>query len=283
MILKDFLPAPELQEFVRCYRIVHFKFDRQEIIPVKAYPPKAENILHFFLRDRFAIETHRNNREYQAPVTFIGQRTFTTRQINESDFLNFQIVFQPTAVFRLTGIPGHELLNKFLPAQDIFSKTINETHEQLLAANGYSDLLNIGEKFVRTLIRSVRKDSLKMDILTSQSNEFRGNVSLKWLARESCLCTKQYKRRFFERTGVNPKLFERIIRFNKAYNIRNRYPEKSWFEISIECGYYDYQHLVKDYKDFTGRNPNQFHLLESKSPERILGLADEVYRSRLAT
>jgi hypothetical protein len=51
--------------------------------------------------------------------------------------------------------------------------------------------------------------------------------------------------------------------------------------IALECGYFDYQHLVKDYAAFTKHTPNDFHLLESHSPERRLGLADGVYKSRV--
>lgn len=54
-----------------------------------------------------------------------------------------------------------------------------------------------------------------------------------------------------------------------------------WLRIAIECDYFDYQHLVKDYIGFTGITPNEFHVLESKSPERILGLSDEVYHTRI--
>lgn len=73
-----------------------------------------------------------------------------------------------------------------------------------------------------------------------------------------------------------------MIRFNRAFNLKNKYPHKDWLSIAIECGYYDYQHLVKDYKEFTGLNPNEFHLLESQSPERILGLTDNIYRDRVS-
>jgi hypothetical protein len=72
----------------------------------------------------------------------------------------------------------------------------------------------------------------------------------------------------------------RIIRFNKAVNIKNAYPHRDWLDIAFECGYVDYQHLVKDYKDFTNNTPNVFHLIESKSPESRLGLASEIYRHR---
>nr|WP_262899485.1 helix-turn-helix domain-containing protein [Chryseosolibacter histidini] len=107
-----------------------------------------------------------------------------------------------------------------------------------------------------------------------------GKVSLDWLAGESCLSPKQFTRKFYERTGVNPKTYLKIIRFTKAVNIKNAYPDRDWLQIAFECGYFDYQHLVKDYKEFTKNTPNDFHLIESNSPERRLGLASEVYKSR---
>ncbi len=36
MILKDFLPSPATREFVQCYRIVHFKFEKTAQLPFKA-------------------------------------------------------------------------------------------------------------------------------------------------------------------------------------------------------------------------------------------------------
>ena len=108
-----------------------------------------------------------------------------------------------------------------------------------------------------------------------------GNISLDWLAKESCLCPKQFKRKFYERTGVNPKPYAKIIRLTKAFNTKNRYPNMDWLRIAVECGYFDYQHLVKDYKQFTGFTPTEFHLLENNSPESRLRLADDLYRSRI--
>lgn len=281
MILKDFLPSPELQEFVRWYRIVHFEFDKIAAIPAKAYPPKPEHVLHFFLKERFSVEDSKGNRLYQPPVTLIGQRTFVTKQYNESKFLNFQIVFQPTALFRLTGIPGYEVTNTYIHAEDIFSKDIFRTYEQLQFAENYSGLLSIGENFVRNLLKKARSNSHKIDSLIRLITDGAGNTTLRWLAQESCLCTKQYERKFFERTGVNPKTFSRIVRFNRAYNFKNRYPERTWFQVAIDTGYFDYQHLVRDYRNFTGLNPNEFHHIEKNSPEYFLGLTNEVYRSRI--
>lgn len=282
MLLKDFLPCPEVREFVRNYRIVHFTFGKNAIIPAKAYPPKPEFVLHFFLRGNWAIGKSDGKKEYQPPVTFIGQRTFVTQQYTNDDFLNFQIVFQPTALFRLTGIPASELTNQFLDATCIFSSDIRFVYEKLQQAKTYPEMLAAGEEFAKNLIRHAHRDFHRLDAVSQYMMQSGGNFSLDELASQACISTKQFKRKFQERTSINPKTFAKIVRFNKAYNIKNGFPQRDWLQIAIECGYYDYRHLVRDYKEFTGLTPLAFHELEAKSPECVLGLTTEVYRSRTA-
>jgi AraC-like DNA-binding protein len=281
MLLRDYLPHPSLREFIQWYRICHFEFGSAEPIPVKVGIPKPETILHFFLRDFWAIQIPGEKKCVHPSIVLAGQRTSMVQQFTGSCFINVHIVFQPTAVFRLTGLPAHELTNQHLDANLIFHKDIRITLEQLQQAKDYTEMLAIIEAFSFELIRQSRKDKLPLDAVSQQMIQKSGNVSLDRLADDSCLCTKQFKRNFFERVGVNPKTYTRIIRLNRAYNIKNAYPDRDWLDIAIECGYYDYQHLVKDYKEFTGVTPNEFHFLESQSPERVLGLTYNLYRSRV--
>jgi AraC-like DNA-binding protein len=68
-----------------------------------------------------------------------------------------------------------------------------------------------------------------------------------------------------------PKQFLQISRFDKAFRMKNRFPGRDWLSVALHCGYYDYQHLVKDYKEFTGYTPTQFFAIDNHAPERILG------------
>jgi AraC-like DNA-binding protein len=181
----------------------------------------------------------------------------------------------------LTGIPSFKLTDQFIDATFAFSKNIRFIHEQLKHAKSYSEMLLIADRFVAELVSNARKDVHPLDAVSKLMMKRYGNVSLDWLAKESCLSTKQFKRKFNERAGVNPKMYSKIIRFTKAFNTKNRYPEMDWLRIAIECDYYDYQHLVKDYKNFTGLTPYEFHLLECNSPECKLGLSGELYRDRM--
>jgi AraC-like DNA-binding protein len=280
MILKDFLPNPALREFVQCYRVVHFEFGNTPELAFKAYPPKPEECLHFFLRGQELVEMgNSSKKDYQLQVVVVGQQTAVMNRYIGGNFLNFTIVFQPAALFRLTGTPSSEFTNKYLDAGCIFPKSIGFVYEQLQYAQSYDEMILIADWFISSVVRNARKNAHLLDSVT-RAMMGNDNNSIDWLAKESCLSPKQFKRKFNERTGVNPKTYSRIIRFTKAYNIKNAYPNIDWLRIAVECGYFDYQHLVKDYKDFTGQPPTEFHLLESKSPERTLGLSDEIYKSR---
>lgn len=282
MILKDFLPNLALREFVQCYRIVHFKFEKTAQLPFKAYAPKPEECLHFILQDSMQVQlSNCKQKDFFPPIVLIGQQTSVHNRFPGRNFLNFQIVFQPTGIFRLTGIPAYELSNQFINAEYIFSKDIRYFLEELQNAKSYAEMLLIADNFVAKLICQTQKDEHLLDKAIKQIMLNNGNISLDWLARESCLCTKQFRRKFYERAGVNPKTYSRIIRFTKAFNTKNRHPSNDWFSTAIECGYFDYQHLAKDYKEFTGLVPNELHLLESKSPECVLGLMDDLYKSRI--
>jgi transcriptional regulator GlxA family with amidase domain len=88
----------------------------------------------------------------------------------------------------------------------------------------------------------------------------------------SSLSVRQFIRKFEERTGVSPKTFDRIVRFDRAYRLKNNRPDLDWLSIALYSDYYDYQHLAKDYKDFTNSTPVGFYDIDLKAPERTFGL-----------
>ena len=46
-----------------------------------------------------------------------------------------------------------------------------------------------------------------------------------------------------------------------------------WLRIAVETSYHDYQHLVKDFKQFSNVTPHFLLAAQAQSPERILGIA----------
>lgn len=277
MLLKDFLPDRGLSEFVRCYRIVHFKFEKGQKIPPKPYTPRPENCLAFYPYDTEKVLNAGSGQLVQhLPVALIGQHMGLTHRFIGHDFLVIQVIFQTGALYRLTGIPLTELNNAYLPADVLFKRDIILVNEQLYHAKDYVSMIQIVNQFVVDLSRKVKRDMHPIDAVCQTLLSTNAGVSLDALARASCYSIKQFERNFKNRTGVNPKVFSRLIRFDNAFRTRNAQPSWDWQRIAFDCNYYDYQHLVRDYKDFTGYLPTAFHALGS--PEEELGMSEQFYQ-----
>jgi transcriptional regulator GlxA family with amidase domain len=84
------------------------------------------------------------------------------------------------------------------------------------------------------------------------------------------LSPRQFNRKFTERIGVGPKLYARLVRYHRAYLFKAAHPAISWPTVAMECGYTDYQHLVRDFRQFTGSTPNSWLREDAASPEKVL-------------
>lgn len=275
MVLSEFLPGSTLKEFIRVYRVVHFVFDYITNIPYKPYPPRPEHCLSFYPRDTETVEYVNSGKKItNLKAVVIGQQSEVTNRFVGKDFLVFQIVFRPGALYRITGIPSDLFNNCYYDAENIFSGNITEVNDKLNDAGNPKEMVNIVELFLSELISRSVKEFHRLDYVSNLILQSDENLNIEWLAKESCLSLRQYERKFIERMGVSPRYFNKIVRFENAFRMKNKYPHLDWLTVAIQCGYYDYQHLVKDYKQFTNQTPTQFHLLDNSSPERKFGVSD---------
>lgn len=278
MLVRYFQPSPDLREYVRLLQLVHLQFSPTDVLPFKPYWPRPENCLAFTPRDNEIIEEFDGkNRIIKPRAAIIGQPTCVTNRHVGRHCLIFQVVFQTGALFRLTGIPSHEICNQIIDAEAIFSKEINLVNERLSSTDNYDEMTMIIENFLRYLIKRKGVHSSKDLLLIDKVSHLMfnsSNHSMDILADKACLSVRQFNRIFLERTGVSPKVFSRLVRFDKAVLLKNANPDKDWLSIALETDYYDYQHLVRDYKDFTKLTPNGFFEAETKAPERTFGVKE---------
>lgn len=266
-------PSPDLQEFVRLYQIVGFEFSDTATFYWKPYWPRPENCLQFYpdadsLRIKYADG---RQEDMKSRSTVSGQFCHLTDRRLCGKFFMLQVVFQPGALFRLTGIPSNLLTNTFVDGEAIFSSEINRVNERLSGTDKPSEMIEVVERFLRYLVSRVKHDARPIDKTGHYLLQYPKNAPLDWLAREACLSRKQFYRNFVERMGVSPKLFARIVQLDKAIKLKNTDPDTDWLRIAIDLGYYDYQHLTRDFKEFTGLTPKAFYGREAKAPERQFG------------
>ncbi len=166
-----------------------------------------------------------------------------------------RVDFLPGGLFRLLGIPMHELFDGGFDALDFFDSGCKTLNEQL------KDLpdLETGKKLVENYLLSrlpVFSEAIPFDaaLMTLLKND--GQLSIEQTASIACLSLKQFERKCSERIGMSPKMYARILRFSKAYRLHEADPNLSWTKIAHEAAYFDQMHLIRDFKVFAGVNPS---------------------------
>ena len=270
MIFESFFPCLSLREYVEAYHLRHFTFAQGSIIPFKPFHAQPEQCLNFYIRVPEIIEyVSENKKVIRTRSVITGQHTVrVNRHVVGNDFMILIVNFQPGALYRLTGIPSHQLNNTSIDAESVFSKEISLVNSRLNSTDDYREMIDIVETFLIAKFSGLRLDGHSIDQIGKYIIKSPENVSLDKLAAYAYLCPRQFERKFIERTGVGPKLFARMARFNKVCKLKYMHPCDDWLGIALACGYHDYPHLVRDCKEFAGTTPTNYFLQDTKAPER---------------
>ena len=81
-----------------------------------------------------------------------------------------------------------------------------------------------------------------------------GTASIDRLAREAGVSRRQLERRFREHVGLPPRLFGRIVRFQRAFRALG---VENGAAVAARCGYADQAHLVREIRRFAGCTPTR--------------------------
>lgn len=273
VLLKDISPGERLQGHIRKYQVFRFLFDQEVAPPVKFHLPRPEHCITFYIRDIQKFSYLDSGTIFSYPQCVInGIYTVPVYRYGGNDFLAIKVVLQPSVLYQLLRFPVDELTNKFINAEEVWGNEVRSICERLNELDDLSQMILVIEEFLERRIRYAKKYLHPIDKVPEYILNNKNESSIDWLADQACLSKRQFIRKFQERIGVSAKKYERVIRFNKACRMKNTTPAYDWAYIAIACDYHDYQHMVRDFQEFSSLTPPSLYELEKKSPERCFGL-----------
>jgi len=83
-------------------------------------------------------------------------------------------------------------------------------------------------------------------------------VSIEQLARNFGLSRQQFTRRFTAATGLPPKQFARITRFQSLVRALLSTDVSGWASACSAIGFYDQAHMINEFRAFAGSSPTTF-------------------------
>lgn len=253
--------------------MLHFVFDKNEPIPLKPFPANPLPCLVFYVRG--SVTAHDPNTGLARTFPAVSLNSSITRRLDFSishDCLLLSVGFRPGALAKLVRMPLTEFVDERVDAEAILSNEIHQVQEQMTNATTYAELVQIAEDYLWQRIQKVKMDVHPIDSVAQLVFEGPNRLSIDKMAHMACLSISQFERRFIHMTGVTPKFFARITRFHTAYQLKDRNPTIDWLSVALQTGYYDYQHLVKDFKQFANDTPASLLEAQAHSPERLLGI-----------
>lgn len=256
MHIRFYQPHALLKDFVSGIMFYQHEFDKGTVLPLNVFPPIPHHSIYFYPRDpliEHALDV--NKVIVHQPSIVVGP---SIRRIKLSFGYNHVVIrvgFHVGGLHRLFHFSMHELFNHTCSSDDFFGNEINAFNERLANTQGEEEMINVIQEFLLCQLKRM-KEPQGFDRVMSQVSRRYENATVDMLARDACLSPRQFERKCNDRIGLPPKLFLRLIRFSKAYNMREARPHLSWTDIAHMNGYYDQAHFIRDFKEFAGVTPS---------------------------
>lgn len=246
-------PDPALRDYIENVIVVNF-YLTEEMPPVVTFVPDYHQYLCFILEDKINVleEGHFIER---GDAILVGSHLGPTKIALGKKHNAVYVQFKPAGLYALFNVPQEEMLNCCYDARVFIEPAqINRLVERLSAASTADTQNQLLQLF---LIERLSKSKLILpfDRAIHAFVEKGGNLSIEQTAAFSCVSLRQFERLCKSRLGLSPKIFGRLIRFSNVYKLKELYPDLSWCQMALKCGYYDHMHMIRDFKQFTGINP----------------------------
>jgi AraC-like DNA-binding protein len=219
------------------------------------------------LDEPLVIARHPDPRQPASTHDFLLGGLHTTHALVTHDGWQsgIQLALTPLGARALLGIPAAELASIDVDAADVLGRLADEVRARVLAAPDWAGRFAVLEQFLTgrvraTLVPGSPVPRPEVSYAWDRLQQSRGAVSVAGLAAETGWSARHLGKQFRAETGLSPKAWARVIRFDLARRrLLRRQPEGDRVvlaELANECGYYDQAHLARDFRDLAGCPPS---------------------------
>ena len=222
---------------------------------VQPVPASLEHVLEFEFFQPPWIDYADGSSESAYRISIVGPHTCPNARVRLGGKIqSFGIFFEPFGLWQLFHIPNRELTDRSYDACDLLGGSIQQLWLRLAECTSFSQRVVMVETF---LFERAGRSFGQTSIMKAAARLFqqRGTLRIKQLATDSSLSTRQFERRFADSTGITPKLFGRITRFQMALDGKLSAPDRTWLSIAHEFGYHDQMHMIRDFHGLGGASP----------------------------
>ncbi len=252
MKLEIVKPSPDLKEYIQYYWLLEGIPSPDDLVQ-RIIPTGLPELLVNY-GDRLLC-TGDEPGTLPPRMTLCGQRNtfYDVRQTGETRLVS--ALFTPAGASLFFHDSFASLLNRSVSLKEMFPFDSELLYERICSSGSSMEKIGVLESFIKNRITSrYRRDFSLLNGIISAIKESRGDITVDTICHNFGINYKFLERRFSQYIGMTPKNFLRIVRFQ---NVLDSYDKSggSLTDLSLDCGYYDQSHFIREIREFTGYSP----------------------------
>jgi AraC-like DNA-binding protein len=166
-----------------------------------------------------------------------------------------QFDLTPLGAAALFGVPGGALAGRIVAFDDMLPGRMGALLVEKLAGRAtWHERFALLDAWIARRIAAARPASPDVEWAWRRIVASSGAVPIATLVEELGCSRRHLSARFGQDVGMAPKLFARMVRFERAVE-RLRHGDEELGVIAVDCGYYDQAHFNRDVRAFAGIAP----------------------------
>lgn len=250
------LPSALLKKYIDYFFVIE-KEKGEADIPTEVFPSPHTGMVFTF---GDALTTHIVHGK--KPVELAIDHSISGFALEKSVYTNqnylgvIMVGFKPWGAQPFLDFELDEFTNSKVDLNDLNRSKIRIIEDQIRTKKTDKERVGIIERFLAESLRPVREDSL---IIDSVNRIFKncGNETIYHMAKDYDLSQKQFTRRFVKSVGVNPKIFSRLVRFQRMIGLMDK-KEFGLLDVAFESGLFDQSHFIREFQSFTNETPKEY-------------------------
>jgi AraC-like DNA-binding protein len=233
------------------------KAERQRVLP------NGRIQLIFNLAADHLTEVCEGGDRRQAPalVTGIQTRFHTIATEDIADLAG--VIVRSGAFWLIFGADADEFSDCETSLEAWLGREAEDLRSRLREAVDFEERFAILERWlVERVIRGQRARCVVTDFALGELG--RGQP-VREIARRSGWSERTLSERFRRQVGVTPKIFDRIVRFQRVVQRLHRAEVRAdWAQLALDCGFYDQAHFSHEFRAFSGISATEYAMSERK-------------------
>ena len=182
-------------------------------------------------------------------------RSFMVRSVGWRHIIGASL--RPEGVAPLLGVPASVIGESVAFLEDVLGPPATSFEDRVLSGPPGQALRRLAEALIdrRRAARAPDDEAHRAVELIRRAH---GRKRIDSIVTDLNMSARRLERQFLAQVGISPKLFSRLVRFDRAVRDLAGRGALPWSQFALAHGYTDQAHFINEFKEFAGVTPVEF-------------------------